>query len=252
MALNISNATGSGSTFTALAPWAIHTVKFTNVESEHIKGKDGNDYHVLKITFANDEGEFTSSLFCPVGKEEMKEGGKRIRREGADFDQPSKEENFIYTIMHVLSAAGEEVVNRFKVYYTKGNDPTISKDMFDKFCLAVKKLINTEYIEPGKEVQLKLYGNANGYATLPNCVSISSKNNDPYISRVFIFPAGEGIRPLMFTAKEMANKAKMEARAASNNAGAAMGATKIEDDDDFSASKDSLRNSLDDEDINDI
>lgn len=242
MAINISNV-NSTSNFSFLAPWTVHKVFLTEVSHESKNDKNGNPYHALKFTFSNDTGDFSQAFFCPVGADEMKEGSKRTMSKENNYEQPSKEEQFVLQVLHVIAAAGEQTEARFRKFYGS-NDPTVNLSAFDKFCAAVAKLANEAFIAPKLELQLKLNGNKEGYATIPFCVGIK-KNGEPFISKPFLAPASA--KPMTFTAKEMAAKAKIEAEA-SSSAGASRVSNDILSDDERNA----VRKDLDDFDVNDI
>lgn len=235
MAINLTNAAGAGSQFNQLAPWQVHKVFITEISHESKEDKNGKPYHSVKITFGNDNGDFSQSFFCPVGAEEMKEGGKRTLSKENSYEQPSKEEMFVFQILHVCSAGGEEVENRFKTFYAKV-DPTVSIEKFEHFCEQFEKFIKKSFIDTKKELQLKLHGNKEGYATIPFCVGITKKG-DAYISKPWLVPADA--RPLTFSAKDLAAKAKYESMDAK-------GATKMDDDDFDTKARSAVKDDLDD------
>lgn len=240
MAINITNMSGSSS-FSQLAPWAVHKVFITEVSHETKDDKNGKPYHALKINFGNDNGDFPQAFFCPVGPEEMKEGGKRTLSKENSYEQPSREENFVIQLLHVIAAGGEQAEARFKKFYAN-NDPTTSLAMFDKFCAAIAKLISETFITPKVELQLKLSGNKEGYATIPFCVGITKKG-EPFISKPFLAPVDA--KPLTFSSRELATKAKYEAE--ENK-----GASKVGDADLSIDERNAVKGDLDDLDVNDI
>lgn len=240
MAINITNASGSSS-YSQLAPWQVHKVFMTETSHESKEDKNGKPYHALKITFSNDTGDYTQTLFCPVGTEEMKEGGKRTLSKENSYEQPSREETFIFQLLHVMAAGGESVEGRFKTFYAKC-DPTANLASFDKFCLAIEKLLNEVFIMPKFELQLKLSGNKEGYATIPFCVGITKKG-DAFVSKQFL--AAATARPLSFSAKDLATKARYEAAEA-------QGASKVGDADLTDDERAAVKGDLDDLDVNDI
>lgn len=240
MAINITNASGSSS-FSQLTPWQVHKVFMSEVSHESKEDKNGKPYHMLKVTFSNDTGDYSHSFFCPVGAEEMKEGGKRTLSKENSYEQPSREEQFIFQLLHIMASGGESTENRFKAFYAKC-DPTANLISFDKFCLAVEKLLTEVFIVPKFELQLKLSGNKEGYATIPFCVGITKKG-DAFVSKQFLAPASA--RPLTFTAKDLATKAKYEAAEA-------QGASKVGDADLTDDERAAVKGDLDDLDVNDI
>lgn len=240
MAINITNASGSSS-FNQLTPWQVHKVFMTEVSHESKEDKNGKPYHALKVSFGNDTGDYNQTFFCPVGAEEMKEGGKRTLSKENSYEQPSKEEQFIFQLLHVVAAGGESVENRFKAFYAKC-DPTVNLTSFDKFCAAIEKLLTEVFITPKVELQLKLSGNKEGYASIPFCVGITKKG-DAFVSKQFLAPATAKV--LTFSAKELATKARYEAAEA-------QGATKVGDADLTDDEKAAVKGDLDDLDVNDI
>lgn len=240
MAINISNTSGSSS-FSQLAPWSIHKVFITEVSHETKEDKNGKPYHALKINFGNDNGDYSQTFFCPVGAEEMKEGGKRTLSKENSYEQPSKEEQFVLQILHVMSAGGEQTETRFKNFYAK-NDPTANIAAFDKFCTAIAKLVGEVFITPKVELQLKLSGNREGYASIPFCVGITKKG-EAFVSKPFLAPVDA--KPLSFSVRELVTKARYEAEESK-------GATKVGDADLTDDERNAVKGDLDDLDVNDI
>lgn len=240
MAVNIDKVSATSSS-SRLEAWMIHKVVLTNIEVENDKDKNGNPYHIVKFTYGNDNGDYPLATFCPVGSAEMKEGGTR-KKSDKGYDMPSKEESFILTILHLFSAGGEATVDRFKKYYAKV-DPTKDAETFNKFCSGISKLAHEVFIDPKKELWLKLVGNKEGYPTHPNCVSIS-RDGTAYISKTIVAAATDKMPS--FTARELKMKEEYEANVSS-------GASKVDNDDDLEeAERNAKKNDLNDLNVDDI
>nr|DAR36679.1 MAG TPA: hypothetical protein [Caudoviricetes sp.] len=206
MAINVSNVKPV-STSTSLQAWAIHTVVLESFSYNfNEKNKSGTDSHVYDFKFSNDNGSYTARFFCPVGSEEMKKGGVRQIMEGNDYASPSEEEQFVHNIRHIVSAFGDNMVERVDKYYAK-HDPTASKLEFEAFGNGLIKLLGECNAEK-PELELKLIGNKDNYARTPGILGIK-KDGTIFIKDNYV--AKKENSKLAFTAKQMEAKAKIEA-----------------------------------------
>lgn len=206
MAINVANVKPVSSSI-ALQAWAIHTVVLESFSYNfEEKNKDGSESHVYDFKFSNDNGSFTARLFCPVGKEECKEGTVRPVGEETGYPSPSKEEQFVHNMRHIISAFGDDAVDRVDRYYSK-HDPIVSKSEFETFAMGISKIVN-EYNSEKPEFELKLIGNKDGYARIPNILGIK-KDGDIFIKDNYI--ARKENSKLAFTAKQLEAKKKIEA-----------------------------------------
>lgn len=207
MAINVTNVKPV-STSISLQAWNIHTVVLESFSFNfNEKNKNGEENHVYDFKFSNDNGSFTARLFCPVGAEETKKGCARQIMEGNDYESPSEEEQFVHNIRHIISAFGDDAVERFDKYYVK-HDPTLSKTEFETLGNGIIKLLG-EYNADKPEMELKLIGNKDGYPRIPGILGIKKDGGTIFIKDNYI--AKKENSKLAFTPKQIEAKAKMEA-----------------------------------------
>ena len=171
-----------------LAPWRIHDVEFKGVEYSKFKGvKDPNaEYEVMKVKFANKEGFFEETVFCP-------KDGDEIRPKTGDKENPSALERFLYFINQLGERMAPERYAKFK-----GRKYKFPKE----FELMVRDLGETLKPAVGKTFKLKLIGNKKNEPVLPYFVNID-RNGQAYSRNNFI-----GVDNVFFTHYELESMEK--------------------------------------------
>lgn len=220
MALNVEN-TNLTNNFHGLRAWDIHEVVLEEIKSEHgtFNDADKSPSHSISFKFSNDNGDYTVRLFCPVGKDECKEGcARKLRKTNSgEYESPSREETFVYNILHICSILSEENQKRVKAFYSKV-DPTLSVAAFDKFCSGIAKILNENIVDKKVELELKLVGNDKGYAITPFILGISKKTDESgnrpcYINNNYIARKGSDV-VLSFSDYEMNTQKRYKAESA--------------------------------------
>lgn len=219
--ITLGNTTGTA-TSTGLEPWSIHKVKLLSCEHEIGEKEENNEkkkYYALDFVYGNETGDFRVRLFCPVGDAD---GCKRKMDSSNNFETASKEEDFIYGVVHNLSVGDEDPekgspIKRFETIYPR-IDPTKNEESFKSFCEKVELLAKKTIIAPEVELSLKLIGGKTGYARVQSILGIK-KDGNCYIRNNYILREDSKIKHA-YTAKELATKAKYEQNIASGAAGA--------------------------------
>lgn len=186
---NLNGVTGSSTAQPKLAPWQIHDVEFKGIEYSKFAGhKDPNaEYQVMRVKFANKDGIFEETRFCP-------KDGDEVRPKNGDRESPSSFENFMFFIAQLGEKLCPERYEKFK-----GRAYDLPKD-FERM---IKDL--NEVLKPaiGKIFKLKLIANKKGEPVLPYFVNIN-KEGKAYASNNFI---GQNV---FFTPYELETKKKRE------------------------------------------
>ena len=130
----------------------IHNATFQGIKKETITTKSGDDMDVMQVTFnVKDFGEYKQNFFAPKSAD---------RTDGQYGPNPSPMEHFLVTVRQILDALNPE----FGKAIDAGESP-IEGNSFTQVVNSLKK-ITTPYV--GKEVQIKLLPQSNGYASMPS------------------------------------------------------------------------------------
>ena len=137
------------STGTFLQP-GIHKAKFNGITRDVITGKDGNNYNVMVLNLdVEGYGEFTHNFFEPTSEE---------RTSSAFGENPSSAEQFLISLRQILETV----------------DPTICEGIDNgsikisgSFDQIVNKCHQLTKDKIGKELEVKLLPNKNGFASIP-------------------------------------------------------------------------------------
>ncbi len=174
---DLSATTGVKESGKFLQP-GIHNAKFVSVELFNLNSqKTGQDYKTMRLTVDIDGyGEFTHNFFEPTSNE---------RIAGTWGDNPSQAEHFMVAVRQIVDALdpaiGEAidtdnvVVNNKKVKLKDLNFDQLVKliDILTKPCA-------------GKEIEIKLIPQQNGFADIPGFPAKINRNGDLGISTRFI------------------------------------------------------------------
>ena len=160
-----------------LAAWNIYKVKFTGAEVVTFKGKkDPNaEYKALRISFENEDGYFTESLFFPKEGDDVR---RSYESNGGKVQMPSNLESTMAIIkqtLQVLCPKGFEAVQKASVKF---------KSFDDVANAAVKVLDKVK----GTETNIKLTGRVRDgklVAQLPRIIGIN-KEGEAFISDNYI------------------------------------------------------------------
>lgn len=181
-----SSVASQSSTKNRLEGNAIHTVKFKGVEAKDLKE---GEYKVLNITFENEKGEFTDTIFPP----REVDFDRRVSDKG--YESPSAVEEMMAKFRHLIAAVNPELDKQIENKTKNLNAP--DWDGLRKLVVAAtKKGID-------KELQIKLINNGKGEPKFPGFFLGLSKANQVYIRTNFIG------QDLQFTPKEKERIANM-------------------------------------------
>lgn len=171
ISLGFDGVNGTSSSQPKLKAWQIHEVEFKGVEFSKFAGrKDPNAiYQVMKVKFANKDGIFEETCFCP-------KDGDEVRPENNGRQSPSSLEKFAFFIAQLGEQLAPERYAKFK---------GMRYALPDNFEKMVNDLATTLKPAVGKTFKLKLIGNKKGEAVLPYFVNLS-KDGVAYSSNNFI------------------------------------------------------------------
>lgn len=186
MNFGLNNTTGVSTRKPSLKPYEIHDVVFDGVTADEFQGKKDTSktYHVMKVSFSNDEGSYTETIFYP----ETEKDTERMSFDNTDRDgkpyksyMPSTYDRAMATVAQVAATINPEGWKKFQAAANKG--------MFKSFDDVVKALIQITKEFNGKfKTKLKLIGRNNQgniVAALPNFVKIN-REGEWYIADNFI------------------------------------------------------------------
>ena len=130
----------------------IHNAKFMGIKKNTITTKNGDDMDTMQVTFdVEGFGEYNQNFFAPNSDK---------RTEGTYGPNPSPMEHFLVTVRQILDALDPE----FGKAIDAGKSP-IEGSNFTQVVNCLKKL-TANYV--GKNVQIKLLPQSNGYASMPS------------------------------------------------------------------------------------
>lgn len=130
----------------------IHNAKFIGIKKNTITTKTGEDRDTMEVTFdVEGYGTFTQNFFAPNSSD---------RTEGQYGPNPSPMEHFLITVRQILDALNPE----FGEAIDAGKSP-IKGTSFTQVVNSLKEL-TTPY--SGKNVQIKLLPQSNGYVAMPS------------------------------------------------------------------------------------
>jgi hypothetical protein len=188
MKFGLKNVKGTATN--RLKAWNIYKVVLRDITYEHGTSKAGKDWQGMKVSFAGEAGSFDKTFFCPSeGGDERMSGESNGRK----WTLPSNVEVFERTLAHLGENLSPEKYKKFKGL--EFNLP----DEFEKLVVTFKEAMSPAI---NKETSLKLIANKQGYADIPNFVSISSKTDEAFISNNWI---GKNVT---FSDREMENMRK--------------------------------------------
>ena len=149
----------------------IHTVKFSGITPEIIKGKTGEIFNIINITFENESGTFTHKIFEP------KSDGR-----GQYPNMPSAEEETQYFIAHIASVICPEFLEAMEnknpswgdvgKYLKKFSDPMIGTEY--KIKLMLRKDKNTGKV----------------YPDIPRVAAVAKKDGAIFMANQFVAKVG--------------------------------------------------------------
>lgn len=174
MAFNFSSlaATKPVSTGSYLKPYTINenvTIKSTEVKEG--TSANGNPWKSLAITFGNDEGTYTESIFW-ITRDEDFQRTEMITANGGKRQLPSAWERTRDRMAAIGFAFFPESFEKLKAAASKAKS-------FDDIIMAFKKLADAAIDK--NPTSMKLVGRNSGgrvYATLPNCTGIAQANDE--------------------------------------------------------------------------
>lgn len=162
------------STSNYLKPYSINEnvfIKSTEI-SEGISQSTGNSWKCLKITFGNEEGTYTDSIFYLNDPKKDNERGIMKMSNGGERELPSNWERTRDKMAAIAYAFFPEAFEKFKTIAGKAKS-------FDELMNIYKKMVDTAVDKVS--TNMKLVGrNSNGhvYATLPNCTGIAQAKTE--------------------------------------------------------------------------
>lgn len=200
-----------------LKPWEIHEVVFDGCEYTTFEGKKDptQTYEVFKISFRNENGRYTETLFAPKAGDDVRRTRKNAN--GHEVEMPSNLETLVKTIGHFLTAVAPEVLEKLLGKQTS----------FKSLCEGIQKA--TDKYKGKKSLKLKLIAGKDGKPRLPYILSIFKNGEDSEITNNCM---GEN---LYFTDYELGQKDKFENEKPTSMASvnAAAPSESAADDDDF-------------------
>lgn len=130
----------------------IHNAKFVGIKKNTITTKAGDDLDAMEVTFeVEGYGMYSQNFFAPKSSD---------RTEGQFGPNPSPMEHFLVTVRQILDALDPE----FGKAIDAGDSP-IEGNSFTQVVKSLQK-ITTPY--EGRNVQIKLLPQSNGYAAMPS------------------------------------------------------------------------------------
>lgn len=198
MSLNISYSSSEkyeSTRLQALKPWNIYEVSFLGAEFTSITGKKDptTTYEVLKFNFANEDGQYTETLFCPKSGDEVRT--KYTNKNGHEVEKPSNLDYFKFEIGQILTVLCPKSLEKLSA--SGAHTP---QDIMKFVAGSLKTAIGTK-------VFIKLIGNNKGQARFPYFLTIFENNPEPQITNNFISATKS---KLNFTEFEMQQKDKIE------------------------------------------
>lgn len=179
---NIGATPAQSTAVSRLAGNAIHTVQFKGVTAEEVGKEGGEKYSVMKIKFANADGEFTDTIFEPKAEDAIQKDNNY------GYKNPSNNDEMMFKLRHLIAAVNPKANEAIE---KKGGNLTINT-----WADLRKFVIDNTTKGIGTEVQIKLVNDNKGQPRFPGFVLAFSKAGDLYPRTNFI-----GAK-LAFTAKE--------------------------------------------------
>lgn len=157
-----------------LKPYTINdNVTIQKVETKEGTKKDGTPWKSLNITFGNDEGIYTDTIFyLDINDPQIQERKESDMPNGGKKLNPSTWERLNFKIAAILFAFAPDYVERFN----KGTDKINTFDDYMKLFKGVLDKVTNK-----TKTSMKLNGrNSDGkiYATLPSCVGMAQANTE--------------------------------------------------------------------------
>ena len=198
MSLNMSfssNDKYESSKAQLLKPWDIYEVKFLGAEFTSIVGKKDPTatYDILKFTFANEDGQYIETLFCPKAGDEVR--GKKTNKNGHEVDTPSNLDYFKFEIGQLLSTLCPKALEKLSA--SGAHTP---QDIMKFVAGNLKNVVGTT-------VFIKLIGNNKNQPRFPYFLSIFESDPEPKVTNNFISTTRS---KLAFTDFETQQKEKIE------------------------------------------
>jgi len=165
-----------------LAGNAIHTVTFKGAEMAELEGKDKTKYSILKITFANEDGEYVDTIFEPKAGDEVR------KPNNFGYNNPSAIDELTFKVRHLIAGVNPAANAAIE---KKGGLQINTWDQLRKF------VVDNTVKAIGVETQIKLINDNKGNPRFPSFVLAFSKANELYPRTNFIG------QKLAFTAKEL-------------------------------------------------
>ena len=190
MNFNLSNTNGTA--VTRLKPWTINKVVLKSVELKTGTSSEGREWKAMQFNFEGPDGIYEHKVFCPGEK-----GDERMTgiTNGREWELPSAMEQLQFNIAHVCTVLAPDAFEKLK-----GVELDLPKD-FEKLVKAVQQVLAKSL---NVETNIKLIGNSEGYATVPNFVNINKTTKEAYISNNWL---GENLGFSAYETQQM-NKAK--------------------------------------------
>lgn len=155
-----------------LKPYEIHSnVTIKSSEIKEGTSANGNAWKSLNITFGNDEGIYSHSIFW-INSEKDFERGEMKMSNGGTRELPSNWER----TKDVMASIGFAF---FPEQFAKLQAISAKAKSFDEIALAFKKMVDANVDK--NPTNMKLVGresNNRVYATLPNCTGIAQANDE--------------------------------------------------------------------------
>ncbi len=156
-----------------LKPYSINeNVAIKSAEISEGTSANGNTWKCLKITFGNNEGTYTESIFYLNNPEKDNARGKMPMSNGGERELPSNWERTRDKMAAIGYAFFPESFEKFKAVAGKARS-------FEEMMGFYKKIVDAAVDK--KTTNMKLVGrNSNGhvYATLPNCTGIAQAKDE--------------------------------------------------------------------------
>lgn len=155
-----------------LKPYTINdnvAIKSTEVKSG--TSAAGNEWKCLNITFGNDEGTYSDSIFWITSEKDFQRNVTQMSN-GGEREMPSNWERTRDKMAAIGYAFFPEAFEKFKTIAGKAKG-------FEELIMAFKKLVDNAIDKT--TTSMKLVGrNTNGrvYATLPNCTGIAQAKDE--------------------------------------------------------------------------
>jgi len=174
---NLSATTGVKESGKFLQP-GIHKAKFVSVELSNLNSqKTGQDYKTMKLTLDIDGyGEFTHNFFEPTSEE---------RTANTFGENPSQVEHFLVAVRQIVDALDPKIGEAIDNDTIEVNGKHVKKDnlSFDQLVKLISILTKPC---AGKEVEIKLVPQSNGFAAIPGFPAKITRNGDVGIATRFI------------------------------------------------------------------